>query len=379
MAPLGEGSDAARLLALLAGESSNETFQTFDDSPAKRNHLSKKLYGTLDQHWPNLLAINDAGASINFMVNQGDGEGRTSANVTRVRALFVDLDGSPMQPVLDGPLAPHATVESSPGKGHAYWLVEGVALSEFKRFQKALASMFEGDTKVSDLSRVMRLPGTLHQKGETHQCKLLSLNEWPPYTRQQVVEAFGFDQATASPSQGKLTVADGSIAVGERNSRLFELARSFVNKGFTDEQVLDRIQVVNARKCELPLCASEVDKIVASAVGYGPSGYLNLPVRIFDSLAYRGLSHAARTIAATAYRRYNGENNGNIALPFSDFRIEFTRRQSFYDARAEVVAAGLITKVRNRRYNEWGGRHPDLYEVALSPPCGPIMGRSAVN
>ncbi|MGV8922341.1 MAG: DNA-primase RepB domain-containing protein [Thermomonas sp.] len=379
MAGTGEGSDAARLLALLAGESSNETFQTFDESPAKRKHLAKKLYGTLQNHWPTLLALNAEGASVNFMVNQGDGKDRTSANVTRVRALFVDLDGSPMQPVLDGPLAPHATVESSPGKGHAYWLVEGVALNDFKRFQQALALKFKGDTKVSDLGRVMRLPGTLHQKGEAQPCKLLSLHEWPPYTRRHVVEAFGLDQASVAPSPSKLTVADGSIAVGERNSRLFELARSFVNKGFTEEQVLDRIQLVNVRKCEAPLCASEVDKIVSSAVTYGPSGYLNLPVRVFDSLAYRGLSHAARTIAATAYRRYNGENNGNIALPFSDFQIEFSRRQSFYGARAEVVAAGLIRLVQKRRYNEWGGRHPDLYEIVLSPPSGPIMERSAGN
>lgn len=379
MAPLGEGSDAARLLALLAGESSNETFQTFDESPAKRNHLSKKLHGTLQRHGETLLALNADGASVNFMVNQGDGLDRTAANVTRVRALFVDLDGSPMQPVLDGPLAPHATVESSPGRGHAYWVVEGVALDDFKRFQKALAVKFKGDAKVSDLGRVMRLPGTLHQKGEPYLCKLLSLNTWPPYSREQVVEAFGFDLPTAPAIPAKLTVADGSIALGERNDRLFALARSFVNKGFTADQVLDRIQVVNARKCEVPLCAKEVDSIVASAVDYGPAGYLNMPVAIFDSMAFKRLSHAARTIATAAYRRYNGENNGNISLPVSDFQIEFSRRETFYKARAEVVASGLLTRVRRRRYNEWGGRHPDLYEIALSPPNEPIKERSADN
>ena len=39
-------------------------------------------------------------------------------------------------------------------------------LDEFKERQVLLAEMFDGDPKVCDLPRVMRLPGFLHQKGE---------------------------------------------------------------------------------------------------------------------------------------------------------------------------------------------------------------------
>lgn len=115
---------------------------------------------------------------------------------------------------------------------------------------------------------------------------------------------------------------------------------------------------------------------MANAVEYGPAGYLSLPLNVFDSLAYGSLSHAARTLAAAAYRRFNGENNGNISLPYSDFQVEFSRKETFYKSRAELVASGLLRLVQKRRWHEWVGRQPDIYAVALEPPSEPMRERS---
>lgn len=369
-------ADGGRLLAAIAGDS-RISFQTFDETG--RSRQAKILHGTLKQHAEALAALNRTGASINFMVNHGDGRGRAASNVLAVRALFVDLDGAPLEPVRSFALPPHAVVQSSIGKYHAYWLVDGVELADFKPLQRVIAAAFNGDIKVSDLARVMRLPGSFHCKAEPVLCELMELSERPRYTRAEVVEAFGLAAAPASNTAPKLKVLDGSIPEGERNARLFQLARGFVNKGFGPEQTLARIQAVNATKCIVPLCATEVDAIVASAVRHGPSGFLNLPLQVFDSNVYRQLSHAARTLAAAAYRRYNGENNGDIALSFSDFPLEFSRRETFYAARAEVVAAGLLRRVRKRCYIEGVGWRPDVYEVALSPPGELNQERSAVN
>ena len=368
-------ADGGRLLAVLAGDS-RITFQTFDEKPIKHGGLVRIFHGPLAQHADALASLNRDGASINFMVNEGDGRARRGPNVVRVRALFVDLDGAPLDPVLSGPLHPHAVVQSSPGRFHAYWLVDGVGLEDFTPLQKSLAAKFGGDRSVHDLARVMRLPGTMHHKHEPTPCELLAIHDLPRYSRAEVVEAFGMATPEA-PKKSKLTVLDGSVPEGERNATLFQLARGFVNKGLPAEEVLQRIQKVNALKCAVPLCAKEVDAIVASAVSHGPSGFLNLPLQVVDSLAYRQLSHPARSIAVAAYRRYNGENNGEIALPFSEFGVEFSRRQTFYKARKELEASGLLKLVRKRRYDEWAGRKPDLFEVALSTPGGPMTDRSA--
>lgn len=369
-------ADGARLLAAIAGDS-RISFQTFDDKG--RNRGAKILHGTLTQHAEELAALNRTGASINFMVNRGDGRGRAADNVLAVRALFVDLDGAPLEPVRSGVLAPHAIVQSSEGKYHAYYLVDGVELADFKPLQRAIATAFDGDMKVSDLGRVMRLPGSFHCKAEPVLCRLLELSDHPRFSRAEVMEAFGPATVPATSKAPKFKLVDGSIPEGERNETLFKLARGFVNKGFAPERTLERIQVVNATKCTVPLCATEVDAIVASAVRHGPSGFLNLPLRVFDSDIYRQLSHQARTLAAAAYRRHNGENNGDIALSFSDFKSEFSRSETFYAARKELVVAGLLSRVKKRCYIEGVGWRPDLYEVALSPPSGPSQERSAVN
>ena len=149
------------------------TFQTFDDN-ADRNDkaLTRQFHGTLDQHAQVLHALNAKGAGVYVTVNATDGKGRKAANITAVRALFVDFDAPDDDRVarlLGLPIPPTVIVESSQGKHHAYWVVDGIALDEFSVYQKQLIAYFtaQGDTPdkaVHDLPRVMRLDGFIHAK-----------------------------------------------------------------------------------------------------------------------------------------------------------------------------------------------------------------------
>lgn len=149
------------------------TYQTFDDSKGGKNHsLARVFHGTLDQHMADLVRLNQQGAGIFVMVNCGDGvihagykTCRNAVNVIAVRALFADLDGAPLDPVLKA-LQPDIVVESSPERWHAYWLTNDCTLEDFPMRQKQIAQKFGSDPKVHDLPRVMRLPGFWHQKAE---------------------------------------------------------------------------------------------------------------------------------------------------------------------------------------------------------------------
>ena len=163
---------AARFLALL-DSADDFTFQTFPDPEGESRPWPRVLHGSLDGHAGELVALNEQGAGIFVMVNAGDGVThpgsktcRTAANVTRVRALFVDLDGAPIAPVLTSALPPDWVVQSSPDRWHAYWRVDDCPLDQFASAQAALAAQFHGDPSVKDLPRVMRIPGFLHRKGE---------------------------------------------------------------------------------------------------------------------------------------------------------------------------------------------------------------------
>ena len=127
-----------------------------------------------------LEAANRQGCGVHFMVNKGDGRGRRKKNVVAVRAVFVDLDGAPLEPVLNCGLKPHIVVETSPRRFHVYWLVKDFPLSEFGRVQKGLARRFGADPTCTDLPRVLRVPGFLHQKGDPFRVRIVEINDGEP-------------------------------------------------------------------------------------------------------------------------------------------------------------------------------------------------------
>jgi hypothetical protein len=181
---------ARQFLELLDPDAESFTFQTFDDSPLKRGHLAKVLHGQLDDHERHLTALQASGAGVFITVSATDLRGRKAMNVTRVRAVFVDLDGSPLQPVLACRLEPHVIVESSPGRWHAYWIVEGLPLDQFASVQKALIRRFAADPSVHDSARVMRLAGFAHQKGEPFLTRITHIADRMPYTAEQILAEF---------------------------------------------------------------------------------------------------------------------------------------------------------------------------------------------
>lgn len=175
---------ARRFLALLdSGSEGVFTFQTFSDKKDKSRATkgdpnARVLHGTLDEHLASLVALQRRGAGVFVMVNKGDGivhlpnkTCRNKASVIAVRALWIDLDGSPLEPVLAA-YPPDIVVETSPGKWHAYWLTRDCPVEEFCSLQSQIAQKYGGDPKVADLPRVMRLPGFWHQKGVPVQARM---------------------------------------------------------------------------------------------------------------------------------------------------------------------------------------------------------------
>jgi len=197
------------------------TFQTFDDSKEKRPKLSKILHGWNQGIFDELTKLNQQGAGVFFMVNEGDSIGRKSENVVSIRALFVDLDGAPLELVLDAGLDPHITVESSPGRFHAYWLVSDCSKEQFAPLQKALAECFKADSSVNDLPRVMRVPGFYHQKGEPFQTRILNRNsDLAPYTVEDFKKIIKIKPPIAKTDTASKRIIEGRSVNGERHNDL---------------------------------------------------------------------------------------------------------------------------------------------------------------
>ena len=155
-------AEAERFLTALDAEAESWCFQTFDDS-GKRGDLARVMHGDSADLFDTLDELNRRGAGVFVTINEAKrGAPRTADNVRRVRAVFADFDGTPPPEVW--PLPPVLEVESSPGKRHAYWTLDGLPLDGFEPQQRGIAAALGSDPVVIDLPRVMRLPGFRHTK-----------------------------------------------------------------------------------------------------------------------------------------------------------------------------------------------------------------------
>lgn len=352
---------AVRFLAALSGDTMH-TFQTFDDAGHARRGLTDIVHGAFAAKAARLQALNAKGAGVFVMVNRGDGYGRKAANVTGCRALFVDLDGAPLEPVLAAPIQPRIVVESSPGKWHAYWPVVDLPLEQFTPAQKALAALYGGDPKVHDKPRVMRLPGFLHRKGEPFLTRLVTC-EQAPLTWHEMAQAFDLSRRLTLP---------GVIREGGRNDALFKLARSAAAKGVPEAAQAVRALQVNASRCHPPLSESEVRCIVASAYKAPQAGVVAIPHAVMDSPAYKRLGDGARTLLLLAYRKLDRFNNGRISLAWSECVEWFGNEKTFERIRKRAVESGLI-EVAVPAVKPAKGRPPKaaLYRLAIPPKTAP--------
>jgi len=253
------------------------TFQTFDDSEEKRGGLSRIFHGRLDKHFRDLSRFNGHGAGVFLMVNPGDGKGRSETNVTGIRAVFVDLDGSPLDPILACEHQPHCITETSPGKYHAFWRVQGfpwtddlsVNKAHFSALQKALCEKFRGDPNITgDMCRVMRVPGFWHRKREPFQVRIHTIRpDLPPYDCREFARALGLDKQRIVDPRPSTMVAppEERIPQGQRHQSMLSVAARLRNAGLSGERLRDALMEENRLRCDPSLPDAEIDKIAGWA------------------------------------------------------------------------------------------------------------------
>ena len=164
------------------------TSQTFADHERATRRPTIR-HGPWQAQKRHLEDDNRAGMGAFMTVNHTDLQGRTAANITEVAAYFADFDGAALPATWPRP--PTAIVESSPGRYHVYWRVLNAPLTLFSHVQKHLSVLFGSDPKVTDLPRVMRLPGLWHAKGAPFLSRLVELEPANAFEHAEMVDAFG--------------------------------------------------------------------------------------------------------------------------------------------------------------------------------------------
>jgi hypothetical protein len=124
-----------------------------------------------------------------------DGNGRELANVQYIRAHVVDLDdaltsAASYQRAIASHPQPHFAVQSSPNRYHLYWLVEPYTGNDFYTLQqRKLAQTYDGDKSIIDATRVLRVPGFLHQKAEPFLTTCWGVHHGARWSAQQISDS----------------------------------------------------------------------------------------------------------------------------------------------------------------------------------------------
>lgn len=199
---------SAFLLALGGGDSTTTfSFQSYPERPdsKERAGLTKVFHGTAEQCLPDLVRLNEQGAAVYVTVNATDGRGRKTENIASCRAAFVDHDAEKDGP-LATPIRAEATIRIFTGHGeHYYWLhPTPEPVTGFTACQKILAGIYNTDPAVSDLPRVMRIPGFINWKRVPVLAHIIAIKAELTYTRQDIL---ALHSATNLPTQDELPMS----------------------------------------------------------------------------------------------------------------------------------------------------------------------------
>jgi primase-like protein/DNA primase RepB-like protein len=225
------------------------------------------LHSTLAEHAEELTPLNQRGAGVFVLVQEGDGRGRKNENVKRIRAVFREDDGEGKALLLE----PHIMVQSSLDKHHRYLLVEGLSEKEFRAVQERLVvKNYGSDKNAEDPARVPRLPGFYHLKDPSrpHRVRIVHESGAQPCTREQILAAL---PPLAERSRGRSATesTDARIPEGERNATLASWAGSVRRRGMSAAAIEAALLAENTTRCDPPL--SELGRLAEAMKSMRPT------------------------------------------------------------------------------------------------------------
>lgn len=148
---------ASRFIELIAGPDASVWFRLIHDKDNSKAAIT--LFGTISEHWTRIKTAQRAGYGAFMVINEG---GNRDVEITNVRAVFIDADNKPLPSSWH--VEPNFIIQRDASHWHAYWITREVSVADFPLLQKRLAAFYGTDTMVCNKSRVMRIPGFLHQK-----------------------------------------------------------------------------------------------------------------------------------------------------------------------------------------------------------------------
>ncbi len=187
-------------LAWIDGTADQHLFASFDDnkqrSKAKRSnpqldapvpqHVLSSLEERHVRDW--MMQRQASGCHLGVTVNLFRGARRRAADLIACRVIYAELDGDALRP---WPIPPTFIVRTSPGRIHAYWcLAEWVPRAIWEGIMRCIVLLYGADPATAEVTRVLRLAGSWHLKGNVAHLVTLEVVSGTRYSLAELVAAF---------------------------------------------------------------------------------------------------------------------------------------------------------------------------------------------
>jgi hypothetical protein len=352
-------------------------FQWFKDNKESETVIHPGgSYSSYDDIASKLTSINEAGGGVYFTVNASNGASRKTADIEEVRALFVDLDDAPLEPALECWPTPSIIVQTSQKKFHCYWLVNDCQLDQFTGIQLLLKDKFNGDPKVHDLPRVMRVPGFYNMKSDPFMIKVIGGNS-RVYKTQEVLDGLELENLAAQITEeieernGALDVRleERAAKTGERHGTLLALARKYAGQGYDEAQITRLLYEANTRfmpPIPKKRLQSEVESIV-SAVREYEGGVLGSIRLVFDD----GKTIEWDADDSAIHLRKRSTMTDELALSAPGFLGELTHlflQSAIWPQPILALQAAIATMsmIKGKSYQGYFGGWPNVFTVGTA-------------
>lgn len=309
--PIDEDQAGTFIKFLTGSKDSPVHFQTFNDSGKGKAWHRKS---TLQDILPRLQAAQNRGCGIFASINDTDGKGRYAANATDLRCVFIDGDGIPLPEKWH--VEPHMIVQRDKTHWHVYWKITNrrggflsgqndINVKTWKMLQRYLAAYYGTDPKIVDPSRVMRIPGTLHQKNPNNLpiYKITKINKSPknmksmdflksiPITKEQEEEIhqwlFSFSGKKAGVAEGVntdtkenqqryldyLEELEPSIEGDHGDTHAFAVCCKGRDYGLSDTSILECLLEEWNDRCEPPWDIDDLETKIQRAGKYQSNAF----------------------------------------------------------------------------------------------------------
>lgn len=253
-------------------------FRTYNDKdknePGSKKEVALRF---LDGIIPTLRKENSQNRGVYFVVNGGGQNDKTVLAAKSCTAQFMEMDKGTFEEQLaiinDFPLEPSILVRTKKSL-HTYWLLNDGNIKRFREIQLQLAAKFNSDTTVQNESRVMRVPGFNHCKGEPVKVEIIHFKPELRYTQDELANLLPKVTPSKRKKNRTKVTKDGTnkIPHGQRRDYLKSKAGELVSRMYNEDDSTIVAALMNIARNDLDLSVpfdwEELEKDLYNLVAY---------------------------------------------------------------------------------------------------------------